>query len=377
MMDATTSTLLFGAIAGLWTAAATRRQRRRIPLSAAGPESWAKWNRVIQGGTKDLILILDFDRTITSFWWRRPTAAAPGERGQSCHGVVESTQTPELKAKAEALNAYFYPIETSASLTREEKIPYMRAWYASINSLLVEAKLTRASLVDSVRRAHTRLRDGIDRVFAFAAAHDVPLIVFSAGISDVLEEVIRQRYGALHAKYHIVSNRMCWSDDADVDKVMAEAAAAAAELDATPSPVSPRMRRQSVAAASVASGSEGASPVPTGIRTPTEPHLVAFREPLIHMYNKAAAHHVEGTSWFHELVGRKHAVLLGDGLGDVTMADGLPVQEVLRVGFLNDHIPALKKDYMAAFDIVLEDDAPADLVVDLLHEVHRNESDQM
>ncbi len=47
--------------------------------------------------------------------------------------------------------------------------------------------------------------------------------------------------------------------------------------------------------------------------------LVAFKEPLIHMYNKDDQH-VTGTPYASEVVSRPNVLLLGDSLGDAKMA---------------------------------------------------------
>lgn len=63
--------------------------------------------------------------------------------------------------------------------------------------------------------------------------------------------------------------------------------------------------------------------------------LQAFKGPLIHSFNKreGAVSHVA------ELQGRPNVLLLGDSLGDLTMADGVPDhQNILTIGFLNDQV---------------------------------------
>ena len=81
--------------------------------------------------------------------------------------------------------------------------------------------------------------------------------------------------------------------------------------------------------------------------------LVGFSEPLIHMFNKNQSSVPVGDQ---KRFARKHALLLGDGLGDAAMVDGAasPPTEVLRVAFLNhaDAAPHAKA-YSAAFDVIV------------------------
>lgn len=66
--------------------------------------------------------------------------------------------------------------------------------------------------------------------------------------------------------------------------------------------------------------------------------LRAFRGQLIHILNKreGALSHAAG---LRELQGRPNVLLLGDSLGDLTMADGVSEPEyILTIGFLNDQV---------------------------------------
>jgi 5'-nucleotidase len=63
-------------------------------------------------------------------------------------------------------------------------------------------------------------------------------------------------------------------------------------------------------------------------------------------------------------------VLVGDSEGDVTMADGLGADTVLKIGFLNISTShELVTRYAELFDVVLLDDAPAWEVEDIVREL--------
>lgn len=48
---------------------------------------------------------------------------------------------------------------------------------------------------------------------------------------------------------------------------------------------------------------------------------------------------LQGTAYFQQLSTRTSIILLGDSMGDLTMADGVPsVENILKIGFLNDKV---------------------------------------
>lgn len=66
--------------------------------------------------------------------------------------------------------------------------------------------------------------------------------------------------------------------------------------------------------------------------------LTRFKGPLIHTYNKNNSV-LQGTEYFQQLSARTSIILLGDSMGDLTMADGVPsVENILKIGFLNDKV---------------------------------------
>merc|ERR1711862_448209 len=85
-------------------------------------------------------------------------------------------------------------------------------------------------------------------------------------------------------------------------------------------------------------------------------HHKDFSEPLIHMYNKSLK---DAPSELKQLIsGRPVGVLCGDGMGDLTMAEGHETTEVLKVRFLNEGIEARLPRYVErdAWDRVIVGD---------------------
>lgn len=234
----------------------------------------------------------------------------------SCHGVIESAPhlTPEYKAAAAALFDKYFPIETSANLTKQQKTPLMYEWYHQGHDLLIQQGFRRehveSAVTHAVQRAAVQLRAGMPAILTLAATHQVPTLVFSAGIGNVLTRIISKLHKPLDLHHSwVVSNFMNFREDGSLED---------------------------------------------------------FTEPLIHMFNKNTEHVPD--AYKEAVKQRPHVLLMGDSLGDVTMADGQPVEPdiILRIGFLNAQEKELLPLYEAAFDVVVLRDGPADVALDIL-----------
>lgn len=263
-----------------------------------------------QAGPGSLQVISDFDMTLTRFAYK-------GKRVPTTHNILDNRLLIDencMKKIKKLLNTY-YPIEIDASISTEEKLPLMVEWWTKVHELLIEQKIRKDMLAQAVRESHSKLRKGYKVFFDHLAEHQVPLLIFSAGIGDVLEEVIRQNH-VFHPNVTIISNYM------DFDH--------------------------------------------TGV-------LQAFKGQLIHTFNKregALSHAAHLT----ELKGRPNVLLLGDSLGDLTMADGVSnAQNILTVGFLNDQVEERKELYVNSFDIVLVKDETLEIPNAILKNILRTQ----
>ena len=267
-------------------------------LNSAAVES--KLQTLLCGGAKDLGVVADFDRTLTS------------ATSCSAHGVMERVTgtSDEYKRATQANTAKFYPIEIDPKLTIEQKLPYMREWYESNHAAMVDASITSSQIDSAILEAPVIMRDGSLDLLSVLQTNAVPLIVFSAGLADIIERILNDRFSSpLPPTIRVVSNRMSFSS--------------------------------------------------SGL-------LESFSEPLIHMFNKSQA----AVPPSEQLV-RKNQILLGDGYGDRTMCDGAftPPETLLKIGFLNDHVKEKLEDYKEAFDVVIVEDGSMDVVVDIVRAV--------
>ncbi|XP_059494823.1 cytosolic 5'-nucleotidase 3-like isoform X1 [Stegostoma tigrinum] len=255
------------------------------------------------GGASKLQIITDFDMTLTRF-------AKNSKKRTTCYSVInESTLiSDECKLKLRDLLNFYYPIEIDPSRSTEEKLPLMIEWWTKVHELLVEEKIEKSKLAKTVRESDIELRDGFRVFFDELHKHNIPVLIFSAGVGDVLEEIIRQ-FDVYHRNITVVSNFM------DFDE--------------------------------------------SGV-------LKGFKGEIIHVYNKREGA-LHNSKHFEQLEGHSNIILLGDSLGDLNMADGVQKQEsILKIGFLNDKVDQLLNKYLALYDIVLVNDETLDVVNGIL-----------
>ncbi|KAM9780203.1 cytosolic 5'-nucleotidase 3-like [Neosynchiropus ocellatus] len=253
---------------------------------------------MLKAGSNTLQIISDFDMTLTRF-------AYNGKRCPTCHNILDNSKliTEDCKVKLQELLDTYYPIEIDSSRSIDEKLPLMVEWWTRAHELLVEQKIKKDLLAVAVKESEARLRDGYKLFFDHLCWHSIPLLIFSAGIGDILEEVIRQA-GVFHPNVKVFSNYMDFDD--------------------------------------------------SGV-------LKAFKGELIHIYNKREGA-LLNTEHFQELRTRPNVLLMGDSLGDLNMADGVKdIENILKIGYLNDKVEERRQSYLDSYDIVLVKDETLDI----------------
>ncbi|XP_043817173.1 7-methylguanosine phosphate-specific 5'-nucleotidase A isoform X2 [Manihot esculenta] len=254
-------------------------------------------------GPSKLQVIADFDATLTKYM-------VNDRRGHSSHGLLRQGN-PEYDAKRHALYEYYHPLEFSPTIPIQEKTKLMKEWWGKTHNLLIEGGLTCDAIRESVANSAIAFRDGVVELFQFLEERDIPVLIFSAGLADIIEEVLRQKVHRSFRNVKIVSNRMVFDDNG---------------------------------------------------------RLISFKGKLIHSLNKNE-HALDMAAPVHEHLGdvdgvsddsasvkkRTNVLLLGDHLGDLGMSDGLDYETRISVGFLNDNIENNLASYRKAFDVVYLD----------------------
>jgi 5'-nucleotidase len=265
----------------------------------------AKKHKLISEGISNLQIVSDFDKTITK------------ASGATTYGLLEQSKllSQEYHEKVSVLYNKFYPIEIDQTLTIAEKIPHMVEWYNSANQLLVDEKINISLFDEMIKRSNMKLREFTPEFLQTAELSDIPVLIFSAGIGELIEHIFTYFEGRVHKNVHVVSNRLS-------------------------------MDEQGV--------------------------IVGFKDPLIHVFNKneVAVSHDTGANWFKSVAHRKNMILLGDSPGDIGMATGLKNPgEIIKIGFLNYNVEKLLPAYKQLWDVIILNDGTFHFPLNLLQQI--------
>ncbi|XP_057550318.1 uncharacterized protein LOC130828372 isoform X1 [Amaranthus tricolor] len=268
-------------------------------------------------GPSKLQIIADFDCTLTKY-------NINGQRGQTSHALLQQGNA-EYDMKRQKLYDHYHPLEICPAIPLDEKTKLMEEWWEKTHGLLVEGGLTLYDIRKSVANARMEFRDGVVELFDLLEEKNVPILIFSAGLADIIEEVLRQKIQKPYRNVKIVSNRMVFDDKGN---------------------------------------------------------LLSFKGKTIHVLNKNE-HSLDMAAPLHDKLGemdgpdinyasmkkRTNVLLLGDHVGDLGMSDGLNYETRISVGFLNDKVNESLESYEKAFDVVFLNDAPMLGVVDLISQL--------
>ncbi|GFN83763.1 RNA-directed DNA polymerase from mobile element jockey-like [Plakobranchus ocellatus] len=252
-----------------------------------------------------LQVIADFDWTLSKY----------SENGNVCdttHKVLgQSKHMPEFyRTETTRLKDIYMPIEFDPSLTIEEKTPKMIEWYSKNHELLNSCHLTRQLLTTMVTESKARLRDGCKDFFDQLHSLDIPLLIFSAGMGDIIHETIQQQATFYPKNMKLVANFMKFDE---MGKMIGFA-----------------------------------------------------NEELIHTFNKNE-NAVHSSDYFSNIRHRENLLLMGDTLGDLGMAQGAEhISCILKIGFLNFEVEKNLDVYKQNFDIVIIEDESLEVVNGLM-----------
>lgn len=237
--------------------------------------------------TKDnYFVVLDFDKTITSkksldSWMALLDFDVYGEK---------------CKKDIEKLNAKYEPFELDYTIEDKVKEQYMVEWYQKSMNLLYQYKLTESNLKKALQKGTLRFREGAKEFLQKLQQENIPVIILSAGIGNVIEEFLKEQ-ACYTNNIYIISNFISFKND----------------------------------------------------------EMQPFTTPILHSMNKR----MEGKlpESLQKIINQKqYAILCGDIIEDIQMIEKGKLPSTITIGFLNNKIEQNIEVYKQNYDIVLTDE---------------------
>ncbi|XP_056635256.1 7-methylguanosine phosphate-specific 5'-nucleotidase-like [Diorhabda sublineata] len=265
-----------------------------------------KLSRLIEDGFKKLQVVSDFDKTLTKQHENGKLHLSSFAMFSTCPSV-----TQEHKVTADELNRKYAPYEVDPTIPQDVKVQLMIEWWTKSEEILKGLSVTKDEIERVCGELCPSLRDGTKELFESLEANNVPILVFSAGLGDTVVAVLKHCQVYL-SNVEVVSNFLKYNNNGIIE---------------------------------------------------------GFQNLVIHIYNKNEVA-IKGTHFYHRIMDKENALLMGDSLGDASMVDGMEnVKEVLKIGFLYERSEESLPSYMDTFDIVLVDDQTMDIpraIIDLI-----------
>ncbi len=271
------------------------------------PTEFERKKQVIRAGGPSLLhVVTDFDKTFTHSVWN-------GKKHNSLIELIRTHNYISLEYSKEAFGLFdkYHPMEFDANLDVETKKKMMLEWWTTHGRVMAKHGMTKEVVDRVVKEQPIYFREGLRKFLDTLDDRHVPLLIFSASVSNFLEGFLKKEH-LWKGNIHLVSNRFVF--------------------DAK------------------------------GITTGYDESMI------IHTFNKGEEA-LRGSAYSSLVTNRKNVVLIGDTLGDATMADGLKHNCVIKIGFLNEKIEANLPHYQKAFDVVILNDGPFDFVNELMDEI--------
>lgn len=234
----------------------------------------------------NVYFVIDFDRTITA------------KESEDSWAVSGRLLGKEFAKEIDELYLKYRPIEMDYQITTEEKEKAMVEWYGKCMYLYYKYHLTESNLKKSVEQSELIFRDGAREFLGKANEANVPVIILSAGIGNVIEEFLKLN-NCYYENIFIISNFMEFDKNGNIK-----------EFD---------------------------------------------NSKMVHTMNKTMKGKIP-QYFLGKLVNRTYKILMGDLKEDENMVEREEWDTTLKIGILENEKQERLKIYNEAFDIVLTEE---------------------
>lgn len=142
-----------------------------------------------------LYIITDFDHTLTT------------KDSQNCWSVL--SEIPNIDKdyiiKSKNNHKFYFQIEQNDSIEYKIKNKLMKRWYENHIDLLIKYNFKKTDFDQLCYNELFTLRNGVKDFLQFAYKKQIPIIIVSAGITDIIEKVLKS-YNCFYNNIYIIAN---------------------------------------------------------------------------------------------------------------------------------------------------------------------------
>lgn len=266
-----------------------------------------KINKMAGDGASKLHIVSDFDKTFTRAFSR-------GKKISTLISVLRNEKylTPDYPVKAHALFDKYHPIEINPKIDIRTKKRKMQEWWVSHLKLLIKSGLNKNDIRRAVCSRKIDLRKNVPELIDTLNKRDIPLVIMSSnGLGAESISLYFKTKKISQKNIYIISNNFIW------DK---------------------------------------------------KGKAVGFEKPIIHAMNKDETA-IHKFPIYEKIKERKNILLLGDGLGDIGMAEGFEYKNIIKIGFLSEAEKENLKLFKKHYDIIILNDGSFKEVNKLLKKI--------
>jgi 5'-nucleotidase len=267
----------------------------------------AKLQKLKEAGPENFHVLTDFDRTLTQ-------GMINGEKTPSIISRLRSGNYLSEKYVEEAHRLYnhYQPIEVDQTIPLEKRVKEMDAWWQAHFDLLAKSGLTLDVLKEVVDQHPRMFREGALEFLDLMHAKDVPVIIMSASLGDMIRLYL-EKTGRNYPNIYLVTNLFEFDEQGKV---------------------------------------------------------IGVKQPIVHSLNKYEVL-IKGLPVYEKVKERKNVLLMGDGLGDLGMIDGFDYDELVSIGFYNQdyQVNDELKNYQDSFDAIITSDGDMHHITSLIDKI--------
>ena len=271
---------------------------------------WKNVELMKKAGRNDLIVLADFDRTLTKGF---------DDSGQKVSSGVPMRKIKELgddcSRKIEEIYSEFKTIIKNNQFFGQERIDKLSGCLRRQMEVMIESGLNIGMLRKLVDENDLPFRSGIGDFVDYLEKNNIPLIIMSAAWGDIIKLHL-EKQGLWRKNIYIVANNFKFNEKGQA---------------------------------------------------------VGIDGPIVHVTNKSQIL-LQDFSFYIDIKNKKSVLLLGDSLDDVGMVDGFDYDNLIKIGFLNENVEENLDIYKKVFDLILLGDPDMIEVNKLINDFHEKDN---